>query len=181
MSSWPRRRNGVRIGRAARLARFVLGDNVHGEIIRLLIAGACALFVLSLPLAKTESGAALRRVAGVCFVLAFLPSLIIGVFYTPSTSSTTTSSPASTTSPAAVSSDDDFFSTLGCIAAVIIAAFIAYGILKLRSSFASKAKPRDPWETFFNRGGGKRPFTMNPNPRRTRAPFSFETDDEDED
>lgn len=159
--------------------------NVYGEIIRLLIAAACALFVLSLPLSKTETGAALRRWAGVCFILAFLPSLIIGVFYAPSTSSTsstaTTSSPASTPSPPVVSPAEDFFSTLGCIAAVVIAALIAYGVLKLRSRFAAKAKPRDPWETFFNRGGGKRPFTMSAKPRRSRGPFGFADDDEDED
>ena len=157
---------------------------MYGEIIRLLIAAACALFVLSLPLSKTESGATIRRWAGVCFILAFLPSLIIGVFYAPSTSSTastaTTTSPASTTPPPAVSPADDFFSTLGCIAAVIIAVFIAYGVLKLRSRFAAKAKPRDAWETFFNRGGGKRPFTMHANPRRSRGPFGFTDDDEDE-
>src|SRR5205085_12485811 len=55
--------------------------NVYGEIIRLLVATACALFVLSLPLSKTETGATLRRWAGVCFILAFLPSLVGGVFY----------------------------------------------------------------------------------------------------
>lgn len=153
--------------------------NVYGEIIRLLIAAACALFVLSLPLSKTESGATLRRWAGVCFILAFLPSLIVGLFYAPSAApdgTVSTAADAAATSPA-----HDLLSGLGCIAAVIIAALIAYGVLKLRSRFASKAKPRDPWDTFFNRGGGKRPFAMNPNSRRTRAPFSFDVDEEDED
>ena len=165
-------------GRAARLARFVSEDNVtmYGEIIRLLIAAACALFVLSLPLSKTESGAALRRWAGVCFILAFLPSLIIGVFYVPSAADS-----AATGTPATAARAHDLLSGLGCIAAVIITAFIAYGVLKLRSRFAAKAKPRDPWETFFNRGGGKRPFTMSANARRSRGPFGFTDDDEDED
>lgn len=128
--------------------------NAYGELIRLLIAAACALFVLSLPLSKTESGAALRRWAGVCFILAFLPSLIIGLFYAPSSAhaTATAEAPGAAASPA-----QDFLSGLGCIAAMIIATSVAYGILKLRSRFASKAKPRDPWESFFNRGGGKRP------------------------
>jgi len=148
---------------------------MYGEIIRLLIAAACALFVLSLPLSKTESGATLRRWAGVCFILAFLPSLIIGVFYAPSAAdSAGAGTPAAARAP-------DFLSGLGCIAAVIIAALIAYGVLKLRSRFAAQAKPRDLWETFFNRGGGKRPFTMNANPRRSRGAFGFTDDDEDED
>lgn len=145
-----------------------------GEIIRLLFAAACGLFVLSLPLSKTDTGTMLRRWAGVCFALALLPSLIYGLFYSASTSSTssTTSAPL----PAG-----DFFSSLGCIAAVIILGLLAYGVLKLRSRFISKAKPRDPWETFFNRGGGKRPFTMNPKATRSRSPYTHGDDDEDDD
>jgi hypothetical protein len=142
-----------------------------GELIRLLIAAACGIFVLSLPLSKTETGATLRRWAGVCFVLAFLPALLSGLFSSASTASTT---------PSALSPAGDFFSMLGCIAAVILAALIGYGILKLRSRFASKSKPRDPWETFFNRGGGKRPFTMNPKATRSRGPYAFGDDEDDE-
>jgi hypothetical protein len=145
-----------------------------GELIGLLIAAACALFVLSLPLSKTETGSTLRRWAGVCLVLAFLPSLIGGLFFPASPVDGSTAA----VGPASASPAGDALSGLGCIAAVIIAALIAYGILKLRSRFASKSKPRDPWESFFNRGGGKRPFTMNPNARRTRGPFGY--DDEDD-
>lgn len=147
-----------------------------GEIIRLLIAAACALFVLSLPLSKTETSATLRRWAGVCFVLAFLPSIICGLFYSASSSST---SSTTTTSSPGVSPAGDFFSTLGCVTVVVIAALIAYGILKLRSRFLAKSKPRDPWETFFNRGGGKRPFTINPKATRSRGPFVFDDEDDD--
>lgn len=150
---------------------------MDGDVIRLLIAAACALFVLSLPLSKTESGATLRRWAGVCFILAFLPSLIIGVFFPPSASHGTGAAAGAATAPRA----HDFLSGLGCIAAVISAAFTAYGVLKLRSRSAAKAKPRDPWETFFNRGSGKRPFTMKANAHRGRDPFGFHDDDEDED
>lgn len=124
------------------------------ELIRLLIAAACFLFVLSLPLSKTASGAKLRRWAGVCFILAFLPSLIGGLFYLPSSAdgSTAMAPGAAATSPAS-----ELLSGLGCIAAVIIAALIAYGILKLRNRFVSKSKPRDPWESFFNRAAASGP------------------------
>jgi hypothetical protein len=145
---------------------------VFAELIRFVIAAACALFVLSLPLSKTDAGAMLRRWAGVCFILAFLPSLIVGLFYGPSSTDAGAAPPGP--SPA-----HDLLSGLGCIAAVVIAALIAYGVLKLRSRFASKAKPRDPWETFFNRGGGKRPFTMHANARRSRGPFSFDDEEDD--
>jgi protein-S-isoprenylcysteine O-methyltransferase Ste14 len=148
---------------------------VFAELIRFLIAAACALFVLSLPLSKTESGSTLRRWAGVCFILAFLPSLIVGLFYPPSSADAGAAPPGAV----AASPAHDLLSGLGCIAAVVIAAFIAYGVLKLRSRFASKAKPRDPWETFFSRGGGKRPFTMHANARRSRGPFSFDDEEDD--
>jgi hypothetical protein len=147
--------------------------NVYGEIIRLFVAAACALFVLSLPLSKTESGATLRRWAAVCFIFAILPSLITGLFYLPSPPGGTAAAGA------AASPDHEFLSSLGCIAAVITAVLVAYGVLKLRSYIAATAKPRDPWDTFFNRGGGKRPFTMTASPRRRRSPFDFGADDGD--
>jgi hypothetical protein len=155
-----------------------------GELIRLLIAMACALLVLSMPFSKTEAGATLRRWAGVCFILVFLPSLVGGVFYPAPTTSTSSTSPVTTTSvpsPPASAPGGDFFSSLGCITAVVIAAYISYGILRLRSRFTSKSKPRDPWESLFNRGGGKRPFTMNPKASRSRGPFGFSDEDEDDD
>ena len=148
---------------------------MFAEVIRFLIAAACALFVLSLPLSKSDSGAKLRRWAGVCFVLAFLPALVCGLFYSPSAADPS----AISTEAGAASPAQNVLSGLGCIAAVIVAAFIAYAILKVRSRFAGKAKSRDPWETFFNRGGGKRPFTMNANPRRSRGPFAVDDEDED--
>ncbi len=147
----------------------LIGDILIGDIIRLLIAAACGLFVLSLPLSKTDTGATVRRWAGVCFVLAFLPSLLHGLFRAiTSTSTTATPAPAG-----------DFFSTLGCIAAVIILGLLAYGVLKLRSRFRAKSKPRDPWDAFFHRGG-KRPFTMNPKATRSHGPVPY-YDDEDDD
>jgi Na+/phosphate symporter len=130
-----------------------------------------------LPLSKTEIGATLRRWAGVCFVLAFLPSLLCGLFYATSTASTSPTTSATTSAPLPAG---DFFSTLGRIAAVILLGLLAYFLLKLRSRFISRAKPRDPWETFFNRGGGKRPFTMHPRATRSRGPYTV-GDDEDDD
>lgn len=142
-----------------------------GEIIRLLIAAACGLFVLSLPLSKTETGATLRRLAGLCFVLAFLPSIVCSLYYLP-TDPAGTSTATSTATPSATTPIIHVLSGLGCVALIVLAAAIAYAILKLRSRFFAKAKPRDPWESFFNRGGGKRPFTMNPHAPRSRGPFS---------
>jgi hypothetical protein len=62
------------------------------------MSAACLLFVTSLPLSKTATGATLRRWAGVCFILAFLPSLVGGIFYAAPITSTSSTSPVTTTS-----------------------------------------------------------------------------------
>lgn len=136
------------------------------ELIRLLLAATCALFVLSLPLWKTQAGAALRRAAGVCFVLAFLPSLVVGLFGQPSSAD-------------GASAGAGALHGLGCLAAVLLLSIIAYGVLKLRARLRAKAKPRDPWEAFFGRGGGKRPFYMGAPRGGNRGPFSFPDDEEE--
>ena len=123
-----------------------------------------------------KTGATLRRLAGLCFVLAFLPSIVCSLYYLP-TDPAGTSTATSTATPSTTSFTH--LSDLGCIALLVLAAVIAYGILKLRSRFFAKAKPRDPWESFFSRGGGKRPFTMNTHAARSRGPFSVADDEED--
>jgi hypothetical protein len=50
-------------------------------IIQYLAAGACLLFVASLPISKTAVGAALRRWAAFLFVLAFVPSTCFGLVH----------------------------------------------------------------------------------------------------
>ena len=50
-------------------------------MIRLLFAAAIGLFVLSLPIHATQFGASLRRAAGFCFVLALVPSIVVGLFF----------------------------------------------------------------------------------------------------
>lgn len=48
-------------------------------VIQLLVATACLLWVLSLPIAKTTLGAALRRWGCFAFLAAFAPSLFYGI------------------------------------------------------------------------------------------------------
>jgi hypothetical protein len=50
-------------------------------VIRLLFAAAVALFILSFPIRATGIGAAMRRWAGVCFIAALLPSLVVNLFF----------------------------------------------------------------------------------------------------
>lgn len=138
------------------------------DIIPMLLAAACALFVLSLPVAKTQVGATLRRAAGVCFVLAFLPSLIDGLFFSAHVAPGTMS-----TAGQATGADHlhHLLANLGCVAAFLMLAVCAYALLRLRARFRSKSKPRDPWDTFFNRGGGKK--RVHPNGASPRSAFDL--------
>jgi hypothetical protein len=117
-------------------------------VIRLLFAAAVAFFVLSLPVSKTEFGAWLRRAAGVCLVLALLPALIWGLFFSPATQTATDQ--AST--PPGIGSQ--IASGLSCFGALVILSLGAYAILALRKKLFRPKK--DPWETYFARGGGKK-------------------------
>jgi len=120
-------------------------------MIRLLFAAATALFVLSLPMSKTEFGATLRRWAGFCFVLALLPSIIFGFFF---------ASTPSRNGPPATPPTGSPFSTittsLAIFGGLVLLSLAAYGILRLRKAFSPPKKTNDPWETYFARGGGKR-------------------------
>jgi len=82
-------------------------------MIRLLIALAVALGVLSLPLHATAAGKTLRRLALLCFALAFVPSLIVGLFF-PAAKGAAGSHP--------------FFAAT----ALLVAMVIAYAIYRLR-------------------------------------------------
>lgn len=115
-------------------------------MIRLLLAAAVGLFVLSLPLAKTKFGGQLRIAAGVCFALALLPSLIAGLFFH--------SVPAvpGHADPATIGTR--IGTGLSCLGALVILSLIAYGVLALRRKLFKKKK--DPWEIFFARGSGKK-------------------------
>ena len=48
-------------------------------MISFLIAAACVVFVLSLPISATKAGQTLRRWAGVLFLLALAPALFVGL------------------------------------------------------------------------------------------------------
>jgi hypothetical protein len=135
------------------------------DIIPILLAAACALFVLSLPVAKTPFGAALRRAAGVCFVLALLPSLIYGLFFSAHLAPDTSTADQ----PSGAGHVHHFLANLGCLAAFAILAVCAYALLRLRARFRSKSKLRDPWDTFFNRGHGKK--HVHPNGASPRSAF----------
>jgi hypothetical protein len=126
------------------------------EIITLLFASACGLFVLSLPLSKTALGGALRRWAGVCFVLALLPSLLWGLFFAAHGAA---SAPDGSDHLSGTSRVSQVLANLGCIVLIALLALVAYAALRLRARMRAKAKPTDPWDRFFRSGGGKKRST----------------------
>jgi hypothetical protein len=118
-------------------------------VIALLFALAVAAFVLSLPIAKTALGAKLRQIAGVCFVLALLPSIVIGLFFPARAGG-----PGSAPPGGAPSSFDQLAAGLSCLGAFVLLSLIAYGVLSLRKRLSKPKK--EPWEMLFSRGRGKR-------------------------
>src|SRR5438128_2421073 len=114
-------------------------------MIRLLFAAAVALFVLSLPLSRTKIGGQLRAAAGVCFVLALLPSLIFGLFFRI---------PSTPGQPDPASIGSRIGAGLSCLGALVLLSLFAYAILSIRKKLFRPKK--DPWEIFFARGGGKK-------------------------
>jgi hypothetical protein len=144
--------------------------------VRLFIAAACGLLMLSLPFGRTEPGATLRRWASGCFLLAFLPSIVSALFFPTHTNPPSVT--AVSTAPASGAATN-VLADLGCITLLAVLALVAYGILKLRGRFTRKATPADPWERFFPRGGGKRPFSGRPSDTRSRPPFFFRDEEDD--
>jgi hypothetical protein len=115
-------------------------------MIRLLLAAAVGLFVLSLPLTKTKLGGQLRIAAGVCFALALVPSLLFGLFFQP------VPAPLGHPDPATIGTR--IGTGLSCLGALVILSLFAYAILALRTKLFRPKK--DPWDIFFARGGGKK-------------------------
>jgi hypothetical protein len=114
-------------------------------VIALLLAGAVAFFVLSLPLAKTTFGSALRRAAAVCFLLALLPSVIAGIFFAQR------STPVPAHGPMLLERGRNM---LACLAGAALVSLGAYGILAARKRFGAPKK--EPWEALFGRSSGKK-------------------------
>lgn len=114
------------------------------------LAGACLLFVLSLPLGKAPVAGALRRWAGVLFVLALGPSLFVGI-----------SGGAGLPSSGGGIEAADVLAAIGGIGLLSLAAFAA---LQVRGRF--RRGNRDAMSDYFSqRSTGKRPVERDDEPR----------------
>ena len=112
-------------------------------IVQYLVATACLLFVLSLPLGKLPFAGMLRRWAGFLFLLALLPSLFFGLI--SATPGPTTSAP------------QDGGCSVGAILVFGVLSIVAYAILEVRKRLRP-GKSADAWSDYVSlRTAGKRP------------------------
>lgn len=135
-------------------------------IIQYLVAGACLLFVVSLPLGKTSSGASLRRGAAVLFLLAFMPSAFFGLI---------SSGSASPNEPRGVADQ------IGCglvgFLTLALASVVAYAFLEIRKRI--KRPSKDAWSEYINlRSTGKTTVRRQTSRRRHTSPLMEDDDDE---
>ena len=120
------------------------------EVVGLALAGACLLFVLSLPLGKGETATTLRRWAGVLFVLALAPSLVVGIA-------------GSGTRPT-TSGGFGVVDALALVGGLGLAGLAAWGALEVRARF--RRGKRDAMSDYFSqRSTGKRPVERDDDPR----------------
>lgn len=132
-------------------------------LIQYLIAGACILFVVSLPLQQTMLAKTLRRFAGAALLLAFAPALFFGLVPTASSASAGTAA-----APSAL--------RVGLALAVLSA--LAYGVLEIRKRMGGPK--RDAWAEYVNlRSSGK--TTVREQERKRRPPQFAGLQEEDED
>lgn len=131
-------------------------------LIQYLIAGACILFVVSLPLQQTMLAKTLRRFAGAALLLAFAPALFFGLI--PSSAS----APGNPAAPSAL--------RVGLALAVLSA--VAYGVLETRKRMGGPK--RDAWAEYVNlRSSGK--TTVREQERKRRPPQFAGLNEDDED
>ncbi|HYI07920.1 MAG TPA: hypothetical protein VEK57_02510, partial [Thermoanaerobaculia bacterium] len=90
-------------------------------MIALLFALGAACFALSLPITGTHFGAKLRQAAGVSFVLALVPSLVVGLFL-PSGATPTGDAPTN-----ALPVGAQLVHGLSCFGALVLLSLGAYG------------------------------------------------------
>jgi hypothetical protein len=132
-------------------------------IVQYVVAMACLLFVLSLPLGKLPFAGKLRRWAGFVFLLAFLPSLFFGLIAT---------SPHGTAPTSALAHNGCSF---GAVLGFILLSLLAYAILEVRKRFRP-GKSVDAWSDYVSlRTAGKRPVSAD---RAARPASLFEDRDE---
>ena len=93
----------------------------------LAIMIAALLFMLSIPLGKSEAGLSLRRGAAFAFAMAFVPAIVVCLL-----------APVICSFRPPFGSVQSFLAICGAIAILLLVSFAAYGILDLRSRMRAR-------------------------------------------
>jgi hypothetical protein len=126
-------------------------------LVQAAFATACMLFVASLPILKLPIAAKMRRIAGALFLVAFLPSVFVGLI-APSPATAGASSGGASAEPFSV------------IAGFVVLSLISYAVLEIRKRMKKTSK--DAWSEYVSlRSSGKKPVD---DPRATHAPSLFD-------
>ena len=137
-------------------------------VIQYLVAASCLLFVVSLPLGKSQTGSGLRRIAAALFLLAFMPSVFFGLV-----SRGSTNPPHASGGPL-----DQVGCALGGLLTVVLLSFAAYAVLEVRKRIGRPSK--DAWSEYINlRSTGKTSVRNQKQSRRHGiSPLRDQNDDD---
>ena len=137
-------------------------------VIQYLVAASCLLFVVSLPLGKSQTGSGLRRIAAALFLLAFMPSVFFGLV-----SRGSTNPPHASGGPL-----DQVGCALGGFLTVVLLSFAAYAVLEVRKRIGRPSK--DAWSEYINlRSTGKTSVrNQKPSRRNGISPLMDQNDDD---
>jgi hypothetical protein len=133
-------------------------------LISYAIAGACVLFMVSLPLGKMEVAGRLRRMSGALMLLAFAPYVFVDLVRALAHDSPHVVAPRGSMTGGGL---------LQVVGALALLAPIAYLILLVRKRLT--ISPKDEWKHV--RSSGKRPVERERHEERARSLFD---DDEEE-
>lgn len=135
-------------------------------IIQYLIATACLLFVVSLPLGKSSAGSTLRRVAAVLFLLALMPSVFYGVIQ------------HGQQTPESAGSAHNIGCSIGTLIGIAILSLLAYAAIEIRKRIGRPSK--DAWSEYINlRSTGKTAVRPQKQSRRSGVSPILDQDDDD--
>lgn len=134
-------------------------------VIQYLIAASCLLFVVSLPLGKSQTGSGLRRIAAALFLLAFLPSAFFGLIQQGGTNTSQSTS-------------GQIGCALGGLVTVVFLSLAAYAVLEVRKRIGRPSK--DAWSEYINlRSTGKTSVRNQKQSRRHGiSPLMDQNDDD---
>jgi len=133
-------------------------------IVEYLFAAACALLVVSLPIARTPLGSMLRRCAGALFLVAITPALFFGLVESHPAGGTSTS-PELTSNP------------FGCVIGFALLSLLSYAVLEIRRRF--RRPKQDAWSEYINARSAGKTIVKDRNKPRGISPLAPTDPDED--